>query len=130
MRHLFEIGRAQVKVPAFVTVLGLKADGGRLAAQRALIIAPLLQVAIDGGDGEHIRSDLEEPLRGVNPKLFEKPDGLRGGEMTPLGIRGTDLECGDNLAVAFQLRRREHARLAFITPLQRSWTHPLPQRPI
>src|SRR5215813_11207993 len=130
MRHLFEIGWTQIEVPALVTLLGLKPDGGRLAAQGALIVAPLFQVAIDGGDSEHVRSDPEKPLRGVHPKLFEEADRLRRGEVTPLGVRGADLERRNDFAVAFHLGWREHARLAFIRPVQRPWTHPLPQRPI
>jgi hypothetical protein len=85
MRHLCERGRPPIAGPALGTLLGVQPDGGRRAAPCVLIVPPLVQGAMDGGDGAHARSHAEPPLRGVPPQRFEAADRLRGGEGPPLG---------------------------------------------
>ena len=48
---VFEIGRAQIELPTRIALLGLKADGWRLLAQRRVVVAPAFEVAIDRGLG-------------------------------------------------------------------------------
>ena len=109
-----QIGRTQVELPAVVAVFGLKADCCRLSAQRLVVIAPLPQIAIDGGYLEHRLLCLNETIGCFDAELFDKPDRFSGGQMPSFLIRCPNLEGGDEFAVILHLVLRQHPRCTTI----------------
>jgi hypothetical protein len=68
---MFEIRRAQIKVPTLIAELSLKAHRRRLSRQVRLVIAPCLQVVIDRTAGEQTFRGLDEALRRVDAMLLQ-----------------------------------------------------------
>ena len=62
---VFELRRADIKLPQLVAVLGLKAHGWGLAPQRTPVEAPLLQIMVDGRLFEEPFGRLNESLVGI-----------------------------------------------------------------
>lgn len=69
--EMFEIRRAQIKVPTLIAELSLKAHRRRLSRQALLVIAPCLQVVIDRTTGEQTFRRLDEALRRVDAMLLQ-----------------------------------------------------------
>ena len=105
-----QIGRTQVELPAVVAVFGLKTDRCRLPAQRLMVVAPLPQIAIDGGYFEHRLLCLDETLGGFDAELFDQSDRFSGGQMPSFLIRCPNLEGGDEFAVIFHLVLWQYSR--------------------
>jgi hypothetical protein len=79
-------------LPAAVAVFGLKTDRCRLPAQRLVVIAPLPQIAIDGGCLERRLLCLNETVGCFDAELLDQPDRFSSGQMPSFLIRCPNLE--------------------------------------
>jgi hypothetical protein len=103
LRKGLEIGRTHIELPAFIGVRGLEVDHRLLDGQRALIVAPLRQIPIDGTLLQQRLGSHYPPLGGVDPIVLEEPDRLWHREVPAFGIAGPHLQRRDEFTVALEL---------------------------
>jgi hypothetical protein len=75
--------------------------------QRLVVIAPMQQIAIDGGCLEHRLLCLNELVWYFDAELFEKPDRFSGGQMPSFLVRCPNLEGSDEFPVILYIVLRQ-----------------------
>src|SRR6266581_6978859 len=90
--NLLEIGGTQIKVPAFITIVGLEAHRRRRPKQRGTVVAPVFQVAVDRGLLEQSLGRAAVAVRRLDAKGLQDTNGLSRRQMAPLFVGGVELD--------------------------------------
>ena len=116
-RHLLEVRRRQVELPALVDVLGLEPLRRRRPAHALVVQPPRAQVSVHRGAGQQPGRRPDQAVRRLDPVLDQQLDGADGREMPVLPVGGAQLHGRDQLAEPLHLAFRQLARPAPVTPV-------------
>ena len=98
--ELLEVGRAHVEMPERVRVLGLEADGGRLAHHAGVIVAEASEMPVEGGSGQPVRLQLLEAIGRLDAVPGEQIQDAHRRQVASLAVQGAQFHGRDDLAPA------------------------------
>ena len=87
-------------MPERVRVLGLEADGGRLANHAGVIVAEAPKMPVEGGGGQPVRLQLLEAVGRLDAVPGEQIQDAHCRQVAALAVRGAQLHGRDDLAPA------------------------------
>jgi hypothetical protein len=112
--QLLQIRRAHVEVPERVRMLRLEANRRRFADHALVIIAKPAQMPVEGGGGDTVLVELDEPIRGVDPVFLQQFQNPHRRQMAAFSVGRPDLHRGDDCAQPLDLVGRQVARSASV----------------